>query len=427
VDDSDGIFSDFIVECVEDFERSANKLEKEQKGDLIYRIMEIIEEEDYGLGTDEMLFCVATRENVEIIKEELLRRIPKNGDSFHVEYHRGRILDLLTDLYDHLGLHSEAFMVMTKVGLKNKDDYLRLAMTLMAEGKDREGFEYVKEGVRLREGESHALDKLYFHLLNRFLEEKEVEVKEEEVINSALNLLSFHFEPETYELIKEVFEKIGKYEDLISAIKTRCKKSVAISVLLHDTHIDDAIDLAISSSMLHPTTIIEVAEVAKEGGKKEDATRLTLKALRQGLMSTNQPVSELINLLVMGLDERELKEATECVRDISIAKIFVDALLERNREYAITILERFITKMGKRDIKRYAKKLSKEHTMKICRSWVNEVINRSHIYYDDAIDIMKMVRKISEEDEWKKYIQTFIEVNKGKKKLIEKMRKAELM
>ena len=101
-----------------------------------------------------------------------MRRILKSGESFHVEYHRRRILDLLSELYEGLGLHGDALRVMIKAGLKNKDDYLRFASALMAEGRDKEAFEYVREGVRLGEGRNYALDELYFNLLKQFLGEK---------------------------------------------------------------------------------------------------------------------------------------------------------------------------------------------------------------------------------------------------------------
>lgn len=428
VDDSDGILGDFVIECVEDFNKNVEKLEDEQKRALIYKITEIIEVEDYGLDTDEMLFGVATRENVAVIEEELLRRIPKSGESSHVEYHRRRILDLLSGLYENLGRHGDALRVMIKAGLKNKDDYLRLARALMAEGKDKEAFVYVREGVRLGEGRNYALDELYFNLLNQFLGEKrEVEVKEEEAIDIALNLLSSHFKPETYELIKGVFEKIGRYEELISAIKTRCEESVAISVLLHDAHLDDAIERAVSSTTLHPMMIIEVAEAAREKGKEEEAMKLTLKALKQGFISANESVSELIKLFVKCSDEGELKEAIGYVRNVSIAKVFANALLERSQEYAVRVLERFITDMSKDEIKGYAKKLGGEYALRICHSWVSEVVNRSHVYYDDAIDILKTMREIAGEEEWKRHIQAFMEANKGKKKLVEKIRGVKLV
>lgn len=94
VDDSDGTLGDFVIECVKDFKDNVEKLGEEQKIALIYQIMDIIVVEDYGLDTDEMLFGVATREDMAVIEEELLRRIPESGESFHVEYQRRRILDL---------------------------------------------------------------------------------------------------------------------------------------------------------------------------------------------------------------------------------------------------------------------------------------------------------------------------------------------
>ncbi|MHC1611597.1 MAG: SWIM zinc finger family protein [Candidatus Methanospirareceae archaeon] len=428
VDDSDGILGDFVMECVEDFKMNVEKLGEEQKRALIYEIMEIIEVEDYGLDTDEMLFGMATKENIAVIEDELLRMIPESGESFHVEYHRRRILDLISELYEYLGLHGDALRVMIKAGLKNKDDYLRLARALMTEGKDKEAFEYVRAGVRLEEGRNYALDKLYFKLLNQFLGEKrEVEVKEEEAVNTAISLLSYHFESETYELIKGVFEKIGRYEELISAIKTRCEESVAISVLLHDAHLDDAIERAIASTTLHPEMIIEVAEAANERGKKEEAMKLTLKALKQGFISVDESVSELIKLLVKGSNERELKEAIGCVKTVSVAEVFVDALLERSQEYAVRVLERFITEMGKEEIKGYANRLDGEYAMQVCHSWVSKAVNRSHVYYDDAIDILKTMRGIAGEEEWRRYIQAFVEANKGKKKLMEKIRGVKLV
>jgi len=235
-------------------------------------------------------------------------------------------------------------------------------------------------------------------------------------------LLSYHFKSETYELIKGVFEKIGRYEELISAIKARCEESVAISVLLHDAHFDDAIERAISSTTLHPMMIIEVAEAANERGKKEEAMKLTLKALKQGFISADESVSELIKLLVKGSNERELKEAIGYVKTVSVAEVFADAFLERSQEYAVRVLERFIMEMGKEEIKGYANRLDGEYAMQVCHSWVSKAVNRSHVYYDDAIDILKTMREIAGEEEWRRYIQAFMEANKGKKKLMEKIR-----
>lgn len=83
-DDSDGDLGDIVYCCVEDFTKIAEKLEEKQKRDLIDRILNIMEGEDYGLETDELLYGLATKENISVIEEELLKRIPR-GESFHIQ------------------------------------------------------------------------------------------------------------------------------------------------------------------------------------------------------------------------------------------------------------------------------------------------------------------------------------------------------
>lgn len=427
VDDSDGILGDFIIECVEDFKKNAIKLEEGQKRALISKVIDIIEVEDYGLDTDEMLFSIATKENIAIIEEILLKKIPSEGENFHVEYERRRILDLLTSLYEHLGLHEDVLRVMRRAGLKNKDDYLRFAKVLMIEGRNKEAFDYVRKGLKLGKEMNYDLNELYFNLLDQLLkEEGEMKIEEEEAIDTAINLLSYHFNSQTYDLVKRVFEKIGKYEELISAIKTKCRESIAVSVLLHDRRVDDAIEYAISSTTLDPIMIIEVAKAAKEKGRKEDAVKLTLKALKQGIVSANELVVELVRLLVESLDEKGLREAIGYIRSASMAKVFVDALLERSQELAVRMLENFIADMKKEEIEGYVRRLRREYALEICHSWVSKFINRSHVYYDDAIDILKVMREIAGEEEWRRYMKEFIDANKGKRKLMEKIRKAGL-
>ena len=111
-------------------------------------------------------------------------------------------------------------------------------------------------------------------------------------------------------------------------------------MLLHDAHFDDAIERAISSTTLHPTMIIEVAEAANERGKKEEAMKLTLKALKQGFISADESVSELIKLLVKGSNERELKPKFNTSH---VIKAFIGLILNINVcESNLFILSLFI-------------------------------------------------------------------------------------
>lgn len=429
VDDSDGRLGSFVMDCVRDFNDSAEKLEEEQKDSLIHRIMDVVGKEDYGLETDEMLFRVATRENMPDIEEDLLGKIPA-GEDFSAKHHRKRIIDLLTNLYGNLDLYEDAFRVIERAGLRDKGDYLRLAEALMKRDKGEEAFEQVKKGLKEGKGGNYTLDELYFKLLNQFLAEGKIkgeELEAEEPINVALDMISY-FRQEIYERIKEVFKKIGRYDGLISNIKERSDGDVAISVLLHDGYINDAIELVMSSDKVRPTQIIEVAEVAKQKGKEEEAVKLTFQALKRGLISAEKPINELINLFVMKSEEEVLKEAIGYARNVSIARIFINALLSSSKspEFAVWLLEKFASSMGKGEIKSYAVRLkgvgASEEALKICHEWVFNLINRSHVYYDDAVDVLGTMKGICDEDAWRAYISAFVEANKGKRKLMEKMR-----
>jgi hypothetical protein len=211
-----------------------------------------------------MLFGVATRENISSIEEELLRKIQAGESS---EYHRGRIIELVSELYENIGLHEDALRVMKEVGLEYKSDYLRLAKALIKRGEAKEAFNQVKNGVRLGEGEkNYALYMLYFELLSRFLTEGKIkgeEVEAEEPINVALDVMS-HFRQKTYERIKLFVEKP---------------------------------------------------------------------------------------------DEAMLREVIEYAHNVSIARIFINALLSSGKRPEVWLLEKFASNMGKEEIKSYAMKL----------------------------------------------------------------------
>ena len=84
----------------------------------------------------------------------------------------------------------------------------------------------------------------------------------------------------------------------------------------------------------------------------------------------------LINLFVMKSEEKGLKEAIGYVRNDSIARIFINALLSSSKspEFAVWLLEKFAGSMGKGEIKSYAMRLkgvgASEEALKICHEWV---------------------------------------------------------
>lgn len=425
VDDSDGNLGEVVLWCVEDFTSVAKELGEEQKKDVLYRILDIIEVEDYGLDTEEMLYGIAAKENMPVIEEELLKRVPTRGESYYVDYRRRKMLDLLTGLYEALGMQKDALRVIEKAGFENKNDYVRMAETLMNQGEHEKAFGFIRKGLSMEDGSiGTRLGDYYFSLLQGLLEEKRaVTINVKEAITTALQVLyhPFYFDPGRYVIMKDVFERMGECEKFITTIKEKCKEDLVINVLLYEDCLDEAIDIALTSSTLYSPMLVDVAEAAKKKGKTEAAKKVMYKALKQGLVSADAPVNELVKLVVTESDEGELKEAIDYIRNSSIARLFADALLERNQEYAVMVLKQFIRDIKKEEIIHYATNLENTYARELYHFWISESINRSHVYYDDAVAMLKMMRRITPEEKWENYISTFIEKNKGKKKLMEKL------
>lgn len=93
---------------------------------------------------------------------------------------------------------------MQSAALRTKDDYLRIAKPLVKHGEDREAFNYVREGLQIRDNKvNYKLSELYFEVIGQFLMEEEKDEGMEEALEAAIDLLLYRFNPETYDLIKK--------------------------------------------------------------------------------------------------------------------------------------------------------------------------------------------------------------------------------
>ncbi|MBU7009691.1 MAG: SWIM zinc finger family protein [Theionarchaea archaeon] len=418
IDDSDGFFFDSCLEYVGAFASITKEMDKVEN-DVVHKIIDIIVAEDYGVGTEEMLYSVATRENVSFIEEDIFNRITEEGFD---EYIRGKLLDILADVYNKLGMYKDSIRITKKAGLKDSNDYLRIALALTGQNDYEKALSYVREG--LAKGENTQLGELYFTIVASLPEE--IDVNEKEAMTIALQVLSsysynFDFSPERYSTMKSVFANIGKHEEFISNIKKKCKSEVVLAVLLREDRIEEAIECALSS-YLSFLLVIHVAEIAKEEGYQKAARQLILKALKQGVYPFYDSVKELITFFVMECDDNELKEGIDNIPDTPVAKMFVEALLERNQKCAVQMMKKIIDSISKEELIQYTKKLKKEYAKEMCQLWASIFVDRSHVYYGDVIDILEILREISSEKEWTEYVLDFLEENRGKKKFVKQFK-----
>jgi hypothetical protein len=132
----------------------------------------------------------------------------------------------------------------------------------------------------------------------------------------------------------------------------------------------------------------------------------------------------LIRYYVTSADEQELKDALRYIRTVSIAQVFADALVERSQEHAMNVLKPYVAAMRGEEIQRYARHLDREYAVELCHAWVSHAVNRSHVHYDSAIEILRTIRDRAGDEAWNTYIRTFEETHRGKRKLMEKLREA---
>ena len=413
---------DLIEECVEDCCNSLNLFGGE-KPIYLKEIIDLVLLEDYGFDVENMLFAMAAKNNIQIIVEELQAEIKQlEGAESQNQYKRGKLINIIYHLYRYLGLKEEAVIAISRMELKNKDDYLRLGKALISAKRYEEASKYIKEGVML-EDVDFRLDELFFNTLNQLAVDKWNDINLDLLKTVAVRLLNtVNGLDKNYTSIKEVFKKMNKYDELMNIIKKDCLDNNKVLILLYDGYLDDAIKYARSSTTINPDTLIKTAKFAKDNQKIEDAIYLTIKTTKNPWINVDDTLIELIELTVETTSEEKLKDMMDYVEKVEVAKILALKLLNRDEKYTYELLLKILNHLEKEEIKNYAKKLSKEHTINLSKKWIQQRVNRSHVHYNDAIIILTMLKQLMEENEFKNYYYYFARKNQGKKKLINKIR-----
>ncbi len=112
------------------------------------------------------------------------------------------------------------------------------------------------------------------------------------------------------------------------------------------------------------------------------------------------------------------------------ALLLIPYLMKKSPEMAALLAKNFINAVPVEMVVEVAKALAwkvPEEGVALCRMRINEDILRSHVHYDKAVFLLKAARDIykakGNEAEWLEFIRRFGAENKGKKKLMERVRK----
>ncbi len=431
-DDSDGSLGDFVSGCIGDFNECMERIDDlSYKNKLLERILDIVEEEDYGLEMQEMLYGIVTEENIKHVENYMLEKLEeerKTDLDFSYKYKKEDTIEMLIELYEKLGKHQEKLR-LAQYELVDKDDYARLARVLQEEKRFEEAFDAVKKGLALP-GETGNLNEMFFDIARTLLRQKPELIDFNTSLNVSLDMMSHYFDKEKYEAAKEVFEGIGKLEDFKSALHKSLKnRDSAVAALLHDGELKAAIDTIRAEPGISPEIMITVSKAALDKGMKEESGMLTRMVLERGWTGDKPPMKELLKAMVDVSDMNALQDLCGSILKkggSGAALILIPHLLKKSPELSALLVKNFMKDVPVEMVVKVAGAVAKpDEGAALCRMRINEDILQSRVHYDKAVYLLSAVREIyaGNEARWLEFIRKFAAENKGKKKLIEMVRR----
>ncbi len=179
--------------------------------------------------------------------------------------------------------------------------------------------------------------------------------------------------------------------------------------------------------------IIEVSKAAKDNGMVGESSQLTRMLLELGWSDAAPPMEELVKLMIEAQDFEALQDMCDRILKKGshrTAILLMRYLMEKSPELAAKLAKNFINAMPVEMVAKVARAVVEkvpEEGVAQCRMRMNEDILRSHVYYDKVVFLLVAIRDLyaakGNEEKWVGFIRRFAAENKGKRKLIEMMRK----
>ncbi len=432
VDDSDGGLGDFVSECIGDFNQCIKKIaDTSYKDELLEKIVGVIDNEDYGLDTEKMLKGVISVENIARVEGHFLEKLVqmrKNSGGFSYTYKKDKIIGLLVELYDLLGKPDEKLR-LAQYELVNREDYIRLAEVLAQEERFEEALDAVKKGMEFPEERTTHLSELYFDIAKVLVKDKPDLIDFKASLEAALDMMSRHFDVQKYEKAKEVFLRTGKLDEFRSALRTgRGNRDNAVRSFLNDGELNTAMEM-IHAEPVSPGVIIEASSAAADKGLRKESAMLTRLVLERGLFDVHPPIGVLLDVMMDVSGKEELCDLTERILRMEragTAILLLPYLIKKEPGLAAQLTKKFLNEIPVELVAQVARAAPDEGT-DLCKMRINEDVLRSHVNYDKAVLLLAAMRDIyttkGSEAKWVEFIRRFAAENRGKRKLMEMVRK----
>lgn len=266
--DIDGIFADFIEECLDDYLRFSSKFTMPQKEVFFNDFIELYLYDSSGFGSS-ILELILTQCHRESDYNKLEQMILAKLSELKEDKRKDSIIEFLLDLYDKKD-DTDRYIEVCKNNLSNWKNYVRLCDKLQQLGKFNEAIQWYQKAIN----SDDTFPKLILKKKLALIYEKTNNY--DKALDIHLELFKEHGDLESYKRIKSLFSQLSKWEtirnNILMFLGKERKYSLLIEILLYENDIDSAIKIA----LLPNQRVSEIKKVAELSMDKKPAQAIKL-------------------------------------------------------------------------------------------------------------------------------------------------------
>ncbi|MEW6095506.1 MAG: hypothetical protein AB1567_03125 [bacterium] len=266
--DVDGLFAEFIEECVYDYSSISSKFSFPQKEVFFNDFIELYLQDTGGFAPS-ILELILTQCHNQTDYDKLERMLLAKLSDLKEDEQKENIIELLLEVYDKKG-DNDRYLEVCKNNLNNWRNCVRLCDKLQQLGKENEAIQWYQKAIEVYEKYPKLILKKNLALL----------YEKTNNINSALNLYFDVFkeegELESYKKMKGLFSGLDRWEKIRNNILLFLGKAkkypLLIELLLYEKDIDSAIKIA----LLPNQRVYDIKKVAKQAIDKKPTQAIRL-------------------------------------------------------------------------------------------------------------------------------------------------------
>ena len=427
-DDSSGSLGCFGEECILDFNKCMSKIKDNGfKTAFIDPVLKLYFREDYGFDVEIMFESIVTKDNIQIIEEEVKDYMEiSDNDSF--DYMRKKFRRTIISLYKSIEMSEKSLQIALN-GMKTAEDYRIAAETYMELGKFKDALECIINGLNLN-GAYIPYD-MYFNIIESIINAGQDEIiNVNEMMTYAISYISsfpsWRFDVEKYERVCNLFSKLNIREKLRKTMFNKLEGDILVKVLLEENEILNAVETLNNLKGAFPHLALSIAHKAKKKDLMNIARKMILLALKSGLTYINKQDEHIIRELLDTSTIEDLTEGIPVNLDKKISLLLTEICSVKAPHLIRKVIKEPEDYKGK-DLLTICNNLVEKNpqdTLQLCEGWILKFFQRSHVYYNDVISMLGIIKRVlsQRKEGWVNYLSKFISKYKSRKKLINELR-----